>query len=175
MKNKSLITVLMTVYNGGRFIEKAIKSVLNQTYTNFKFLIIDNKSIDNTKIIIKSFQDNRIKLIELENNIGQTAALNKGLGLINTKYVARIDADDICLPERIEKQINYLDKNVNVDVLGTWAVQINEDDEVVTHIRPPIKSQEIIDYFSIKYQIGILFLLSGVLDLVRVLSLTCLK
>ena len=94
-KSEPRLTVLMTVYNGEPYIKDAVVSILNQTYSNFNFLILDNASIDDSIKIINSFNDPRIKIIELSSNIGQTEALNKGLKMIKSKYTARMDADDI--------------------------------------------------------------------------------
>ena len=113
------LTVLMTVYNGEPYLKQAVASILNQTYQKFNFYILDNASSDNSTEIIKSFNDKRIKLIKLSSNIGQTRALNLGLKMIKTKYTARMDADDIALPTRFEKQIKYLINNPNVSIVGT--------------------------------------------------------
>lgn len=109
----------MTVYNGSPFLREAIDSILNQTYRGFKFLIIDNASTDNSREIVKSYTDSRIELVELPQNIGQVAALNKGLNRINTPLVARMDADDISLPERFEKQVAFMDLYPNVVACGS--------------------------------------------------------
>ena len=86
MTEPILLTVLMTVHNGEPYLREAVASILNQTYHNFNFFILDNASSDDSVNIIKSFNDKRIKLIELSSNIGQTRALNMGLKIIKTKY-----------------------------------------------------------------------------------------
>ncbi|MDO8527452.1 MAG: glycosyltransferase [Deltaproteobacteria bacterium] len=101
------ITVLMTVYNNGKYLREAIQSVLAQTFRDFEFLIIDDASQDNSVEIIKEFEDKRIRLVLQEKNLGQTPSLNHGLELAKGEYVARIDADDIAHPERIEKQFEF--------------------------------------------------------------------
>ena len=113
-----LLTTLMTVHNGSLYIGDAVSSILRQTFSEFNFLIIDNASDDNTVEIIKDFNDPRINLIELSTNIGQTRALNKGLEIIKTKYTARMDADDISLPHRLERQIHYLENTPDVCFVG---------------------------------------------------------
>ena len=88
-ESSEILTVLMSVKNGEPFIRETVKSVLSQTYKDFVFLILDNASIDKTRKIIKSYDDPRIKLIELSKDIGQVAALKKGVELCKTKYIAR--------------------------------------------------------------------------------------
>jgi len=127
MHTNNLVTVLMSVRNGEPYIKEAVNSILNQSYDKFDFLILDNASTDNTRSIINEFKDTRIKLVELSKDIGQSSALNKGLGIINTKYVARMDADDISLRDRLEKQIHYLESHPNVGVLGCHVKIVNQD------------------------------------------------
>jgi len=133
------ITVLMPVYNCELYIEMAIKSILNQTYTDFEFLIIDDASNDNTINIIKSFDDKRIKLIEKPINTGLTNSLNLGLKLAKGQYIARMDGDDISLPDRFLKQITYLDSNLNVILCGTNISIIDKNKT----IQFPEKNEEI--------------------------------
>lgn len=109
----------MTVRNGEPYLHEAVASILNQTYENFRFLILDNASTDNSRAVIRAFNDARIDLIELPEDIGQTAALNRGLRMIDTPWVARMDADDVSLPQRLELQMAYLDGHPRVVLLGT--------------------------------------------------------
>ena len=99
------ITVLMSVYNGGRYLKEAIDSILNQSFMDFEFLIINDCSTDTSKEIILSYNDPRIRLIDNEKNIGLTKSLNRGLQLAKGEYVARQDADDVSLPKRLEKEM----------------------------------------------------------------------
>ena len=137
-----LLTLLMTVRNGSLYISDAVNSILMQTYRHFKFLILDNASSDDTVKIIKSFNDNRIKLIELSSDIGQTQALNMGLKMINTKYTARMDADDISLPDRFEKQINHLEKNPNICFVGTNHIIIDKNNNNIGFYNWPSNSSD---------------------------------
>ncbi len=116
----------MSAYNSENFINDAIESVLNQTYKDFEFIIVDDGSTDKTLSIIKRFKDKRIKLIQNSRNEGLTKSLNIGLEAAEGKYVARMDADDICNPDRLFLQINFLKKNPNIGVLGTDITYINE-------------------------------------------------
>ena len=120
---KEEVTVLMTTYNEEKNIFiTALESILNQTYQNIKILIVvDNK--ENKEIIdtIKKYQkmDNRIKFFINQKNMGLANSLNNGIDLIDTEYIARMDADDIAVPERIEKQLNFLKNNINIDFIGS--------------------------------------------------------
>lgn len=112
----------MPVYNCELYIKKAVSSVLNQTYTDFELIIIDDCSTDQTAAIIKEFVDDRINFIEKEINSGYTNSLNYGVSIAKGAYIARMDGDDICLPERFAKQVHFLEKNPTLILCGT-AIQ----------------------------------------------------
>lgn len=112
----------MTVYNGETYLRESVESILNQTFKDFKFLIIDNASLDRSRKIIRSYEDPRIELVALPENIGQVAALNKGLDMIDTPLVARMDADDISMPRRLERQMEFMNNHPEVGICGTYAV-----------------------------------------------------
>lgn len=118
MSNQKRLAVIMPVFNASKYIKEAITSVLDQSYKNFDFYIIDDGSTDSSVEIIQSFDDPRIKLVKKAVNSGVVDALNLGLEQIDHEYIARMDADDICLSDRFAKQIEYLDKNPNVFALG---------------------------------------------------------
>lgn len=120
MENKPFISVLLPVYNCEKYIFEAVESILNQTYTHFELLIIDDCSTDATLQICKSFQDDRIVIIEKEKNSGYTNSLNYGISIAKGKYIARMDGDDISLPERFKKQVTFLEANEDVVLCGTW-------------------------------------------------------
>lgn len=113
------ITVLMPVYNAEKYLREAIDSVLTQTFTNFEFLIINDGSTDSSESIIQSYSDPRIRYIKNEQNLRLIATLNKGIGLITTKYMVRTDADDINMPERLELQYHYMEQHPQTGLLGT--------------------------------------------------------
>jgi hypothetical protein len=118
-KNPPLVTVLMPVFNAKDFLRESINSILNQTYNCFEFLIINDGSTDESLEIIREFKDGRIKIVSLEKNIGIISVLNLGLEIAKGDYVARMDADDISLPQRLEKQVEFLQDNPDVGCLGT--------------------------------------------------------
>ncbi len=111
----------MSVYNGDMYLKEAIESILNQTFTDFEFLIINDGSIDKSEKVIKSYSDKRIRYYKNSKNLGLAASLNKGVGLSKAKYLARMDGDDVSYPNRLEKQVNFMDVNPEIDVCGTWV------------------------------------------------------
>ena len=125
------ITVLMPVYNASLFLREAIESILNQTYKNFEFIIINDGSTDSSLQIIESFKDPRIKLVNNERNLGIIKTRNKGLQLAKGKYIANMDADDISLPTRLEKQFTFLEKNPDVAVIASKLVLINQNNDEI--------------------------------------------
>lgn len=110
----------MSVYNGEKYFHEAINSILNQTFTDFEFIIINDGSTDESAAIISSYNDTRIRLIQQENK-GLAPALNVGLKATRGKYIARMDADDISLPERFEKQFNFLESHPECVAVGSNA------------------------------------------------------
>ena len=127
--NKNIkVSVLMSVYNTKReYLIEAIESILKQTLSEFEFIIIDDKSTDGSNEILKQYKENdeRIVLVENENNLGLTRSLNRGLKIAKGKYIARMDSDDISLPERLERQYEYMEAHPQTAVLG-GLVFINE-------------------------------------------------
>ena len=119
MENKPLISVLLPVYNCELYIQEAVDSILNQTYTNFELIIIDDCSTDATVSILKTYSDSRVNLIIKPENTGYTNSLNYGISIAKGDYIARMDGDDISLPERFEKQVEFLENNVDVVLCGT--------------------------------------------------------
>lgn len=121
-----LISVIMSVYNCEEYISFSIDSILNQTYSNFEFIIINDGSIDNTEKIICSFTDKRIKYIKYDNNLGYVERLNHGLSIASGAFIARMDADDISKPDRLEKQLNFLNSNPSIALAGTCYEKIKD-------------------------------------------------
>ncbi|MFD2873005.1 glycosyltransferase family 2 protein [Mucilaginibacter ximonensis] len=126
MTKTPAITVLMPAYNAARFIEEAISSVLQQTFADFELLIVNDGSTDNTPELINTFTDERIVVINQANR-GVAEALNTGLKHARAPYIARFDADDICYPYRLEKQIRFLQDNPDYILVGSEAKYILEN------------------------------------------------
>jgi glycosyltransferase involved in cell wall biosynthesis len=114
-----LVTVLLPVYNAERFVAKSIESILKQSFEDFELLIINDGSSDNSMSVISSIDDKRIRIVENEKNLTLIPTLNKGIRLARGKYIARMDSDDIAHPDRLKLQINFLEKNPEVGLLGS--------------------------------------------------------
>ena len=125
------VSVVMPVYNGERYLKEAMESILNQTFRDFEFIIINDASTDKSEEIIKSFIDSRIIYIKNDKNLGQAESLNKGIRNTRGLYVARMDQDDISLPERISVQSAYMEANREVAILGTWIQEIDKDNNAI--------------------------------------------
>lgn len=136
-----LVSVVMAVYNGEKYLHEAIASVLTQTFVNFEFIIINDGSSDNSLSIINSYSDKRIKLINNNGNKGLIYSLNSGIDASSGKYIARMDADDICLPERLKKQFEYLEFHPNIGVIGCDYLSFSEKHS--SYIKSIYKSGEI--------------------------------
>ncbi len=121
-----MISVVMPVYNGEKYLREAIESILNQTYTDFEFIILNDGSTDRTEEIIFSYDDSRIVYVKNSENLQIVKTLNKGIALAKGKYIARMDADDISLPERFEKQLKFMDGNPDIDICGSYIKMFGE-------------------------------------------------
>ena len=108
------VSVIMPVYNGEKFISQAIESILNQTFVDFEFIIINDGSNDKTEKIIAKYKDKRIKYFKFTKNKGLVYSLNFCLKKSKGEFIARMDADDISMPDRFTKQVKFLDKNESV-------------------------------------------------------------
>jgi len=130
-----LVTVLMPVYNAEKYLREAIDSILNQTFRDYEFLIIDDGSTDESNSIIKSYKDERIRLIENGQNIKLIATLNKGIDLARGKYIARMDADDISLPERLQRLVDFMEANSDTGLCGSFLNVMGSNNDRVVKFR----------------------------------------
>lgn len=124
--NQPLVSVVVPVFNAQQYLAEAIKSIFNQSYKNFELLVFNDGSTDQSLRVLRSFSDDRIRLFESKENRGYIYHLNKGLELAKGKYIARMDADDISLPERFERQVALMEQNPGLGVCGTWFESFNE-------------------------------------------------
>src|SRR5690606_26652735 len=136
--NKNHITVFMAAFNAAPYIAQSIQSVLNQTYSNFELLIVDDGSTDNTVDIINSFQDKRIRLIQNPVNKGLPYTRNIALDEAKGEFIAILDSDDISFPNRLQAQINYFQEHPKLAVLGGYAYIIDKDGERTSNVLTPI-------------------------------------
>lgn len=123
------VTVLLPVHNAEAFIEGSVRSILQQTFTDFELLVIDDGSTDRTPEILRGFTDPRLRLEPNGRNLGLIATLNRGLDLARGRYIARMDADDLALPARLEKQYACMEARPDVGVLGTWVRTLGLDED----------------------------------------------
>lgn len=130
MINNVNVTVLMPVYNAEMYLKEAIDSILNQTYTEFEFLIINDGSTDRTLEILNTYTDQRLKIITQE-NAGVAKALNNGLDQARGKYIVRMDADDISYPHRIERLVKYISENPEYIAIGSDINWIDKDGDFI--------------------------------------------
>jgi len=128
----------MSAFNAERYLSDSIESILDQTFTNFAFLIIDDGSTDSTAEIVESYKDPRIRLVRNQKNIGLTRSLNKGIKLAVSDYIARMDADDISLPDRLEKQFQCFSSDPSLTLCASRMEIIDENGRSTGIIYPNI-------------------------------------
>jgi glycosyltransferase involved in cell wall biosynthesis len=128
------ITVVMPVYNGEKYLDTAIKSILNQRFMNFEFVIVDDASTDNSVEIINSYQDQRIKLIKNNVNLGIPTTRNKCLQESSGEYVAVLDCDDYAYPSRLAEQLEFMENNPDFGMVGSWVELIDENDDLTGEV-----------------------------------------
>ena len=133
----SRVSILMTVYNAEKYIDQAINSILKQSFQEWQLIIIDNASNDRSACVIKSFTDPRIATFFLEENIGRTNALNLACRKATCEYIAILDADDLAEPLRLQMQVEFMDQNQTVGLVGAWAKLIDEGGRLTAYYMPP--------------------------------------
>lgn len=135
------VTIIIPVYNGEKYLREAIDSILCQTHSDFVLLIINDCSKDKSVEIIKSYNDQRIKLLDNEKNLGLSASLNIAIKNANSKYIARMDQDDISLPNRIEEQLKFMKENQDIGICGTYIEKFGVDEPRT--VKNPTKHDDI--------------------------------
>lgn len=133
----------MPVYNMQKYVSQAIDSILGQTFRDFEFIIVDDGSFDNTKEIIRKYNDRRIIIFRNRRNLGIAKSLNIGLKQSCGKYLARMDADDISLPLRLERQVSYFEKDPSLGALGASVQCIGRKGEKLFIYSPPLSHEHI--------------------------------
>lgn len=140
--NTPKVTIIMPVYNGAKTLERAVSSILNQTYHNWQLLILDDGSTDQTLEVANRFQDMRVQVLTDGQHKGIAARLNQAVSLATGKYIARMDSDDFSYPERLSKQVQFLETHLSVDLVGTHIRLLNrEGQDIGTHIFPSHHAQ----------------------------------
>ncbi|MBA2857947.1 glycosyltransferase involved in cell wall biosynthesis [Methanococcus maripaludis] len=135
IENNPTVSVIMPNYNNEKYLPEAIESIVKQTYENFEFIIIDDCSTDDSWDIIQNYakKDNRIKAFKNEHNLKIVKTRNRGFDLMSpdSKYIAIFDSDDISMPERLEKQVAFLEKNPDYGLIGSHTYIINENSKII--------------------------------------------
>lgn len=137
-----LVSVNMSVYNGEKYLKPAIDSILNQTFDNFELIIVDDGSTDKTAEILDSYDTPRIRVLTQEHH-GISYGRNQALKVSRGEFVAVMDADDISFPERLEKQVNFLQMHPEIGLLGTWARFADEIKDQHWEYTPPVSNQQL--------------------------------
>jgi glycosyltransferase involved in cell wall biosynthesis len=137
MVSRPKISVVMPAYNAAAYLDEAIRSILNQTFRDFEFIIINDGSSDDSSPILGKYEslDSRIQVYHQENQ-GMIAALNRGCRLARGEYIARMDADDISLPRRLDTQLKYIEGHPRIGILGTWIYSIDKSGSKKAPWRP---------------------------------------
>ncbi len=129
-----------------KYLRKSIESILDQTFTDFEFLIIDDGSTENECVRILgeyARKDPRVRLVRNKKNLRLTKTLNIGLSLARGEFVARLDSDDLCTPERLEKQLKFMEANPDCVLCGSWVRLINENNRIIGEKKPPASYEDI--------------------------------
>lgn len=139
------VSVVMSAYNAEAYLAEAVESILNQTFRDFEFVIIDDGSTDKTAEILARYEnlDKRVRVYNQANQ-GLVTALNRGVGLARGRYIARMDADDISLPERLSKQLDYMESHPEVGVMGSQMNQMDEKGNPLSSFATPLSHDVIV-------------------------------
>ncbi len=135
--NTPKVSVIMPVYNTKEeYLREAIESILNQTFKDFELIIVNDGSTNNAEEVIKSYKDKRIRYYKNETNIGIPKTRNRLLSLATGQFIANMDSDDISLPERLKTQVDYLENNPNVSIIGSWF-ELFPNNLTIKHVEHP--------------------------------------
>jgi hypothetical protein len=150
MDKSRRVSVLMTVYNAAPYLRAALDSIVNQTSGDWELVVVDDGSTDESPGILASYADQRIRIKWLRENIGRTPALRLAFDMARGEYIAVLDADDVSHPERLAKQVAYLDEHPDVVLVGTWALLIDEKGEVLDWVAPATDARQLYENLAWK-------------------------
>lgn len=139
-----VVSVILPLFNAELFLVQAIDSILNQTIVNFELIVVNDGSTDKSLDLVYSYNDKRLIVINNEENKGLIYSLNKGIEVAKGKYIARMDADDIALPQRLQKQVDFLEENPSIALVGGYAEFIDDKGTVFQHCKVPITHEDIV-------------------------------
>ncbi len=141
--NTPLVTVVMPVYNAGKYVHPAIESILNQSYSNLEIIVINDGSTDNSKNTILNFEDPRLRFFENPGNLGIVRTRNRGLDEAKGKYIAVMDSDDIALPDRIKIQVDFLENNPEYGMCASYFQTIDGNDKILKTAHFPTNDRDV--------------------------------
>ena len=142
-KYQPKVSILMTVFDEEKYILRSLNSLINQSYKKWEAIIVDDFSTDNTAKIIKKLNDKRIKYTKLQKHMGRNFAINYGLKRCSGKYISILDADDIYLKNKLEKQIDFLENNKEIKFLASWANVIDGEGKRILTYKTPLTYKKI--------------------------------
>lgn len=137
------VTIFIPVYNAEEFLYATVCSALDQTFTDFELLVVDDGSTDNSMAILKSFNDSRLRVVKNECNKGRPFTRNRGIELARGEYLAVLDADDLVVPERLSRQVEFLDQHPDVVAVGSSALYIDSSGNIASLCQVPTESKDI--------------------------------
>ena len=144
-KPTARVSVLMTIYNGEPYLKEAVDSILTQKFSNWELIAVDNGSTDRSAETLSDYDDPRVRVFTFPENIGRTPALRYAFEQARGEYIAILDADDVALPEKLERQVEFLDNHPEVVLVGSWVQGIDETGCITSTLEPPINSEELHD------------------------------
>ena len=139
------VSVLMTIYNAEPYLRAAVDSLIVQTFPDWELIAVENGSTDKSMPILRSYSDCRVRIFPLEQNIGRTPALRLAFDQARGDYIAILDADDVSAPDRLSKQVEFLDQHADVALVGSWAQHIDEHGKIFDVFEPPANQEELQD------------------------------
>lgn len=137
MLNKPIVSIILTVFNGEKFLFQAISSVINQSYENFELIIVNDASIDNSDHIIKAFWDQRIVYLRNKNNRNIVESRNIGIKKACGEYICFLDQDDVLLRDKLQRQVDFLIANKDYWLVGCNILNISEENKIISHVMLP--------------------------------------
>ncbi len=143
------ISVVMTVYNGEKFLDEAIRSILEQTFAEFEFIIVDDGSTDRSAELIKKYTDRRTRFFPLT-HVGRAAALNYAVSQTASPFIAIMDADDVALPHRLQTQFDAMMNDERIDVVSSSYMMIDEQGNLIREKHLPVTHEEIVDLMPVQ-------------------------
>lgn len=141
--SEPIVSVVLATHQGGKYLEAAVSSVLAQTFKDFELILIDDASTDGSVAPFANHADPRLRVVQNEVNIGQTRSLNKGIASARGRYIARMDSDDICLPDRLALQVGAMDRHSDSAVIGGQALMIDAAENTLGQTRMPCAPQSV--------------------------------